>query len=60
MLRVAGYNMIKYCTGNKRNGVTEKEAVFMQEPAWIISTLKEIQGHLQTTGFFLNSPEEDQ
>lgn len=32
----------------------------MQEPAWVISIFKEIQGHLQTTAFFLNSPEDDQ
>lgn len=31
----------------------------MQEPAWVISTFKEIQGHLQTRNFFLNH-EEDQ
>lgn len=47
--------MIKYWTG-----VTKKEAVFVQEPASVISTFKEIQGHLQTTAFFLNSPEDDQ
>lgn len=58
---VAGYNinMIKNCTGIKRYGATEKEAVFVQEPAQVISTLKKIQGHLQTAGFITNSPEEE-
>lgn len=32
----------------------------MQESARVISTFKEIQGHLQARDFFLNSHEEDQ